>query len=92
MKLKPKSKDMLMLELKNKGIDEVVIDEELENLEVDNVSIARDLLQRKFKNLDLSDIKAKRKAFSFLKYRGFSNSDIISAINQIAKGYDDEVP
>ncbi|HHV95505.1 MAG TPA: regulatory protein RecX [Clostridiaceae bacterium] len=92
MKLKPKSKNMLMFELKNKGIDEGVIEEELKNFEVDNVSLAKDLLLRKFKKADFSDMKIKQKAYSFLKYRGFTHSEIIDAINQITNGHEDEMP
>lgn len=92
IKLKPKSKNMLMYELKNKGIEETVIADGLRELEVDNISIAMDLLLRKFKNPNLTDVKIKRKAFSFLRYRGFSHSEIISAINQIVNGTDDEMP
>lgn len=92
IKLKPKSKNMLIYELKNKGIDETVILEVLDELEVDNMAIARSLILKKFKNLNISDIKIKRKVFSFLRYRGFSDSEIRDVLKQIINNTGDEMP
>lgn len=75
-KLNPKSKRMLMVELKRKGIDKQVIAEGLEELKIDNILVAEELVRKKFNNLDTSQKKMERKVVQFLKYRGFNSDEI----------------
>ena len=90
-KLNPKSKRMLAYELKNKGIDDDLINEGLSELKIDNILIAKDLVLKKYKELDVSDAKVKRKIFLFLKYRGFTDNEIKNVINEIADEITDDM-
>lgn len=88
-KLNPKSMRMLTFELKNKGIDDDLIAQGLNELKLDNILIARGLILKKYKDNDLCDPKVKRKIFLFLKYRGFNDSEIKKAINEIIEDKED---
>lgn len=92
IKLKPKSKNMLVYELKNKGIDETVILEVLDELKIDNMAIASNLLLKKFNDFNISDIKIKRKIYSFLRYRGFNDSEIRDVLKQIIDNSAEKMP
>ncbi|HOJ11363.1 MAG TPA: regulatory protein RecX [Clostridiales bacterium] len=81
-KLKPKAKRMLAYELKKKGIDDDTIADGLTELKIDNILVAKELICKKFRGCDLSDVKIKHKVFQFLRYRGFSESEIKKAINE----------
>lgn len=82
-KLKPKSKKLIKMELLGKGIQEDIIDEVLNDWNVDEASVAESLVKRKFGKYDLADEKIKRKAYMFLKHRGFSHDVIESAIGKM---------
>ncbi len=82
-KLKPKSKKLIKMELLGKGIQEDIIDEVLNDWNVDEASVAESLVKRKFGKYDLEDEKIKRKAYMFLKHRGFSHDVIESAIGKM---------
>ncbi len=83
IKLKPKSKKMLEIELKRKGIQQELIEEALDEMEVDEETVAESLLRRKFGKYDLRDEKILRKAYSFLMHRGFSYSLIEGVIRKV---------
>ena len=82
-KLKPKSKKLIKMELLGKGIQEDIIDEVLNDWNVDEASVAESLVKRKFGKYDLEDEKIKRKAYMFLKHRGFCHDVIESAIGKM---------
>ncbi|MFZ5986751.1 MAG: regulatory protein RecX [Bacillota bacterium] len=83
LKLKPKSKKMLRLELKNKGIPEDIIEEVLDSFDYDeDVAIER-LVRKKFGKYDLDDPKIVKKLYSFLLYRGFDLENVKAVLNRI---------
>lgn len=86
IKLKPKSKNMLYYELKQKGIEEDIINDVLENVVLDDKSIIFDLLEKRFANLNINDSKMRNKAYRFLMQRGFTLEDIKFAISQKYSG------
>jgi Uncharacterized protein conserved in bacteria len=79
-KLKPKSKKLLKLELKSKGIDEDIIDEVLDDWNVDDKIVAEGLIKRKFGKYDLKDQNVRKKVYMFLKHRGYDHEIITSVI------------
>jgi len=85
MKLKPKSKKMLKMELQNKGIDEDVINEALNEAEIDDLQTAKQLLVKKFGNYDLKDEKVRRKAYTYLYNRGFGYNLADRIINSLSE-------
>ncbi|HHY23249.1 MAG TPA: regulatory protein RecX [Clostridiaceae bacterium] len=82
-KLNPKSKRMLMVELRKKGINKELIFEGLEELKLDNIIIAEELVRKKFKDIDISQKKIERKVFQFLQYRGFNAGEIRTVIRKL---------
>jgi len=85
-KLKPKAKKMLRLELAGKGIPEEIASEVLGNWEIDELSVARELVRKKFGKYDLKDEKIIKKVYSFLRHRGFSYELIGDLIENLAGG------
>ena len=82
-KLKPKSKKMLKLELKAKGIPDEIADEALDDLKVDDASVAEGLVKKKFGKYDLSDEKIVKRIYSFLHHRGFRPEIIEGIVEKI---------
>ncbi|NJD03259.1 MAG: regulatory protein RecX [Ruminiclostridium sp.] len=82
-KLKPKSKKLIKFELLGKGIQEEIIDEVLNDWNVDERSVAESLVKRKFGKYDFNDDNVKRKAYMFLKHRGYSHDVIESVIGRV---------
>jgi regulatory protein len=79
-KLKPKSKRLIKLELAAKGINEEIINEELNDWKVDELAVAEGLIRKKFGKYDLNDEKILKRIYSFLKHRGFSHEISSNAI------------
>lgn len=84
-KLKPQSKKMMKRQLLLKGISEDIADEVLKDWKVDDLTVARSLVKRKFGKYEMSDEKVRRKAQSFLIYRGFSTGTIKEALRDLAE-------
>jgi regulatory protein len=82
-KLKPKPKRMLKLELLKKGIKESIIDEILSEWQIDEPSLARRLVKKKYGKYDLRDEKIIRRVYNFLMHRGFSLEIINSVVRNI---------
>ena len=82
-KLNPKSKRMLMVELRKKGIERQLILEGLEELKLDNILIAEELVRKKFKDLDISQKRLEKKVFQYLQYRGFNAGEIRTVIRKV---------
>ena len=57
MKLRPKGKFLIKMELKERGIKEEVIDEALEEAEIDEQPLAEALLERKYEDFANRDRK-----------------------------------
>jgi len=84
-KLKPKSKRMLKYELINKGVNENIIDSILDNWELDDRNLAISLVKKKFGKYDMNDEKIFRKAYAFLRHRGFDESIIFDVLKEFTK-------
>ena len=82
-KLKPKSKKLLKLELKNKGISDEIIDEVLDDWNVDDTFVAEGLVKRKFGKYDLKDESVRKKVYMFLMHRGYEHEVIESVIGRL---------
>lgn len=83
---KPKAKFIIKNELKKLGIKDDLINEYFENIEIDEYSIALNLLNkinRRFINLD--EQKKKEKQYSYLLSRGFKYDDIKKAVEEFNK-------
>lgn len=83
VKLKPKSKKMLRMELNNKGISDDVIELVLEDLDFDEDVVIERLIRKKFGKYDMKEPKIVRKIYSFLMHRGFSLENIKSVLGRI---------
>lgn len=80
-KLKPKAKKMLKFELLSKGISESIIDEILNEWEVDEETVANNLIKKKFGKYNFEDENVIKKIYSFLRHRGYS-FEIIDSITK----------
>ena len=77
---KPRGKKALEMELRVKGIKKETIDKVLINLKIDEVKVARKLLEKKaYRWVGLSDLKKRQKMSQYLARKGFS-WDIINQI------------
>lgn len=66
-------------ELKNRGINEVLINEVFEYLDLDEISILLDLIYKKTKGNKITEYKEKKRLFDFLIRRGFDYTTINEA-------------
>lgn len=82
-KSKKSGKRKLSFELKKRGIDENLINENIEEYADDSESILP-LCEKYLKNKP-RDYKTKQKTYRFLSSRGFVSEDIISALNKYFK-------
>lgn len=87
-KLKPKAKKMLKYELLAKGISESFIDEILNEWEVDEETVAYNLIKKKFGKYNFEDEKVIRKVYSFLHHRGYSFEIIDNIVKNIRRSCD----
>jgi len=83
MKLRPSGKILLKYELKNRGIDEKLIDNCLDEIGTNEFDMAFEICEKKFNNLKLFDQKEKQKIYSFLQRRGFNSNTIINVITKL---------
>lgn len=72
--------ERIRLELREKGVDEVIIDAVLSSVEVDWSEVAQSVWQKKYHQLP-GDLKEKAKQSNFLKYRGFTPEHFGSVLN-----------
>lgn len=82
-KSKKSGKRKLSFELKKRGIDENLINENIKEYADDSETILP-LCEKYLKNKP-RDYKTKQKAYRFLSSRGFVSEDIISALNKFFK-------
>ena len=72
MQFRPKPKSIMYQELRIKGIKKEIINEVLENTEVDEVKMAKELLEKKkYKWEGLDKLTARREMSEFLARKGF---------------------
>ena len=69
-------------DLKQKGIDNEIIDQTITELDIDNSEILARLVEQKAERLDLKDIKQKNRLIGFLIRRGYKYDEIFSAIRE----------
>jgi regulatory protein len=85
MRLKGYGKIRLKYELKNKGVDDDVINKAIDELDIDELSVAIKLINKKTNgNINL-DIKEKNKIYGFLTRRGFGVGTITEAFKYITE-------
>ncbi|HOM01465.1 MAG TPA: regulatory protein RecX [Acetivibrio sp.] len=83
LKLKPKSKKMLKMELKQKGVSDEIAEQVLRELDFDeDVAIER-LIRKKFGKYDMKESKIQRKIYSFLLHRGFDFEDVKRVLHRM---------
>lgn len=80
-KLNPKSIKMLSIELSNRGIARDIINKVLEEFDVDEDSVALELLKKRYSKYTSFDEKIINKMRSFLASRGFSYQQVSRAIS-----------
>jgi len=85
-RLKPKSKKMLRMELKNKGVADEITEEVLDEWNVDDTTVAEGLVKKKFGKYDIRDEKIIKRIYSFLQHRGFNFETVSNIISKINNG------
>ncbi|MEK7113004.1 MAG: RecX family transcriptional regulator [Patescibacteria group bacterium] len=81
---KPRGKRALEAELRNKGIKKEIISEVLEETEVDEEKMARELLGKKaYRWKNLSKLEARQKMGAFLARKGFNWEIIEKVLNKL---------
>lgn len=85
IRTKALSKKSLGFELKNKGIDEEIIEKALSEFEIDDYEVALREGKRKFGKYNLDDKKIEQKAYRFLLHRGFSYEIVNKVIKEMKK-------
>ena len=71
------------MELKQKGVDDEIASQSLENYSCDRASVLS-VATKYLKNKD-RDLKTKQKAYRHLASRGYQSEDIIFALNKFFK-------
>lgn len=80
---RPKSARVLRFELRQKGIDRYIIDDVLSNTKIDEVKIAKELIEKKkYKWEKLNIFEAKKKISAFLASKGFSWDVVKKVLSQ----------
>ncbi len=82
-KLKPMSKKMLAAELQHKGVSSDIISEIINDMDIDEFSVAEGLVRKKFGKYNLKDEKIIKRIYSFLHHRGYDFEFIQQLINNI---------
>lgn len=81
-KLKPKSRKMLIFELKNKGVPEDIIQSVIKEYTSDDIVVAENLLRKKFGKYDLKDDIIFKRAYAFLRHRGFDDEIVMPLLEK----------
>lgn len=71
--------------LYEKGISKEILNIILEDLQIDETENIKNIINTKYRKLDISDPKSKQKIFRGLASKGFQINDIIKAIDEIKK-------
>jgi len=85
IRTKALSKKTLGYELKNKGIDNEIIEKALSEFEIDDYEVALREGKRKFGKYDLKDKKIEQKVCRFLLHRGFSYEIVNKVLREMKK-------
>lgn len=73
--------------LKQKGVNETLVDEVLDEFACDSEKI--DAVAKKYLKNKPLDIKTKQRAYRYLSSRGYESGDILPCLNRIFKGEED---
>ena len=84
--LKKLGKARIKMELRQKGVNEEVIEEALCTIEGER-ELLKSEMERRFGSLDFADKKVKNKVFGYFARRGFKTADILYAMNKEVDGY-----
>lgn len=82
LKLNPKSRKIIRLELKIKGIEDEILDRAFSDIEVDEIKIIKTFIEKKFSRYNLTDKNIQKKVYSFLCNKGFSFNDIKDVLRE----------
>lgn len=83
IQLNPRGKRLLNIELLRKGVDKQVIDRALEKADIDEISLAKRVLEkRKHRFVSLGSYKKRAKMMRFLASRGFSSDAIYNVLER----------
>jgi len=78
--IRSKSRELIEREIEARGVEasqyKEIIDEVYTDEDVTEEAVIKGLLEKKYKGLDINDIKIKRRAISFLSRRGFTYDKI----------------
>lgn len=84
-KLRPKGKFLIKQELKARGIDESIIDEEIENACIDEQAEAEKLLMKKYEGFAEMDNRELARVYGFLQRKGYGYGVIKAAVASLAE-------
>lgn len=87
-KTKSSGKRKILMELKQKGVDENLAKQKIEEYSKDSEYILL-VAQKYLKGKNLEDLKTKQKAYRFLASKGYESGDIIATLNKILKEGDE---
>ena len=83
IRLRPRGKALMTKELRTKGISKEVLDICFEHIEIDERSIAYDLLLKRIRRWEKFPLqRQKMKAYQFLYSRGFNGDAIYKAVER----------
>ena len=85
MKLRPKGSYLIKTELKNRGVAEEVKEEDLRRAGIDEISVAEQLLEKKYEGFADMDNKELSRVYGYLQRRGFSYGVIKEAVADLAE-------
>ncbi len=89
MNQEKKSRRQIAFELQQKGVDRLDISRILEGSAQDDLAAARNLLKKRLRTADLSDLKEKNRLGAYLGRRGFSYDVIRRVMQEVQSGQEE---
>ena len=89
MNQEKKSRRQIAFELQQKGVDRQDISRILEGSAQDDLAAARNLLKKRLRTVDLSDLKEKNRLGAYLGRRGFSYDVIRRVMQEVQSGQEE---
>ena len=89
MNQEKKSRRQIAFELQQKGVDRQDISRILEGSAQDDLAVARNLLKKRLRTADLSDLKEKNRLGAYLGRRGFSYDVIRRVMQEVQSGQEE---
>ena len=89
MNQEKKSRRQIAFELQQKGVDRQDISRILEGSAKDDLAAARNLLKKRLRTADLSDLKEKNRLGAYLGRRGFSYDVIRRVMQEVQSGQEE---